>query len=38
MLTIVGHKFGAPKGIAALYVQKDIIIQPLLFDKTTIGL
>ena len=22
MLTIVGHKFGAPKGVAALYIRK----------------
>ena len=22
MLTVVGHKFGAPKGVAALYVSK----------------
>lgn len=24
MLTIVGHKFGAPKGIAALFVKGDV--------------
>ena len=25
MITIVGHKFGAPKGIAALYIRKECI-------------
>lgn len=24
MLTVVGHKFGAPKGVAALYVSKEV--------------
>lgn len=23
MFTIVGHKFGAPKGVAALYIKND---------------
>ncbi|KAI8469320.1 MAG: pyridoxal phosphate-dependent transferase [Monoraphidium minutum] len=30
MLTIVGHKFGAPKGVAALYIRKGVSIAPLL--------
>ncbi|KAG5190718.1 pyridoxal phosphate-dependent transferase [Tribonema minus] len=25
MLTIVGHKFGAPKGIAALYIRREVL-------------
>ena len=31
MLTIVGHKFGAPKGIGALYIRQGIPVNPLLF-------
>jgi cysteine desulfurase len=33
MLTIVGHKYGAPKGIAALYLNKKVkpICPPLLY-------
>eukprot|EP00602_Paraphysomonas_sp_CaronLab_P003419 CAMPEP_0185022624 /NCGR_PEP_ID=MMETSP1103-20130426/5325_1 /TAXON_ID=36769 /ORGANISM="Paraphysomonas bandaiensis, Strain Caron Lab Isolate" /LENGTH=473 /DNA_ID=CAMNT_0027554773 /DNA_START=1 /DNA_END=1422 /DNA_ORIENTATION=- len=31
MLTIVGHKFGAPKGIAALYLRPGVNVRPLLF-------
>eukprot|EP01038_Epipyxis_sp_PR26KG_P006312 gene6312-8692_t len=31
LFTIVGHKFGAPKGIAALYVKEGIILSPFLF-------
>ena len=25
MMTIVGHKFGAPKGIAALYINSNLM-------------
>jgi cysteine desulfurase len=31
MLTVVGHKFGAPKGVAALYVRPGLPRVPLLF-------
>lgn len=31
MLTIVGHKFGAPKGIGALYVSKRVSMRPSFF-------
>lgn len=31
MYTISGHKIGAPKGIAALYVKKGVTISPLLY-------
>jgi len=30
ILTIVGHKFGAPKGIAAMYVKEGIPVSPLI--------
>jgi hypothetical protein len=30
MLTIVGHKFGAPKGVAALYMRQGIEAPPML--------
>lgn len=30
MLTVVGHKFGAPKGVAALYVQAGLHADPML--------
>eukprot|EP01039_Chlorochromonas_danica_P006214 gene6214-6852_t len=30
MLTIVGHKYGAPKGVSALYIKKGIILPQLL--------
>jgi len=31
LLTIVGHKFGAPKGVGALYVKGGIRHEPLLY-------
>lgn len=31
MMTIVGHKFGAPKGIAALYIRESVEKIPMLF-------
>ena len=30
LLTVVGHKFGAPKGVAALYIREGVKIHPLL--------
>lgn len=30
MLTIVGHKFGAPKGVAALFVRKGVSLSPMI--------
>ena len=30
LLSISGHKFNAPKGVGALYVKEDIVVEPLL--------
>jgi cysteine desulfurase len=31
LMTIVGHKMYAPKGIAALYVRQDVTLEPLIY-------
>lgn len=30
MLTVVGHKFGAPKGIASLFVKRALKLPPMI--------
>ena len=37
LLTLAGHKFHAPKGAAALYVRKGLVLPPLLFGAQERG-
>jgi cysteine desulfurase len=37
LLTIVGHKMYAPKGIGALYIRRGTRLQPLMFGASQEG-
>lgn len=37
MVTIVGHKFGAPKGIAALYIRPGCLSEHNRIEPSTFG-
>ena len=37
MLTTVGHKFGAPKGVAALYIRKGVHLGNFFFGGGQVG-
>lgn len=36
MLTIVGHKFGAPKGVAALYIRKGVQLDTFFYGGSQV--
>ena len=37
LLTIVGHKFGAPKGVAALYIRSGVQLGPMFMGGGQVG-